>query len=47
MVTTDVRIDWAIDYSGTGAVARVEVESGYYLINKTLFGTGVDHAARV
>lgn len=40
-------VGMSVDYSGNGAVARVEVESGYYLINKTLFGTGVDHATRV
>lgn len=37
----------SVDYSGNGAVARVEMEPGFYLINKALFGTGVEHAAGV
>lgn len=40
-------VGMSIDYGGNGAVARVEMEPGFYLINKALFGKGADHAANL
>lgn len=34
----------SIDFSRSGAVARVEMEPGFYLINKMMFGMEADRA---